>query len=280
MKKLGIAFLSFALASTMGSALYADTSARVTETFNIVDHGPQGSTDYSPADKGTLIPDGEDVKTGPESHAELKLPSTSVTRLGANTIFNYSADSNTVDLQSGTILFCKPKESDQRLNIKTAAVTAAIVGTTGFASVTGEGNHKTYILGLIEGHAIAHANDHPFPLGPGDALEFAPGRQPFIFAYDVPRFVHSAPLLTKFHTTLPNQAYIDKELAEYADDASRGFIEPPHKDISYSGNVPLIPVSALDSAQNAQDRGRDTDIPPAQPQSSSGGYQGGSSSYH
>jgi len=280
MKTLGIAFLSFALVSTMGAELDADTSALVTEKVNEVDHSPQGSADYTPAHEGTLIPDGEDVRTGPLSRAELKLPSTSVTRLGANTIFNYSADTNTVDLQSGTVLFCKPKDAEQRLNIKTAAVTAAIVGTTGFVSVTGEGKNKTYILGLIEGHAIAHADDHPFPLGPGDALELAPGRAPFIFAYDVPRFVHSAPLMTKFHTTLPNQAYIDRELAEYADDAGRGFITAPSSAISYSGGVPVIPSSALDSAQNAQDHVRDTETPPAQSQSSSGGYQGGSSSYH
>ena len=239
------------------------------------------------APKGTPIHDGEYLKTGEQSRAELLLPSASITRLGAYTIFNYSAESNTVDLQRGTILFCKPKDAS-RLNIKTAAVTAGIVGTTGFLSAQGEGHSTTYVLGIVEGHAVAMADDHPFLLGPGDALQFRVGNKPFIYAYDVPRFVHSSPLLSKgkYPGTLPNQSYIDKELADYADDVSRGFIAQPSGAINYSGSVPLLSTIAFSSAQNAQAMQKTSGSapPPPPPPSSPGTYpgsaNGGPSSFH
>jgi hypothetical protein len=251
--KRDIVPLATVLIAAASCSLWADQPSTVILAVNVVDHGSSVADATTPASKGTSVHDGEYLKTGGQSRAELLLPSTSVTRLGAYTIFNYSAASNTVDLQAGTILFCKPKRSDQELFIKAAAVTAGITGTTGFVSIQGEGKRKTYILGLIEGHAIAHADDHPFPLGPGDVLEFRPGGKAFTFAFDVPRFVKSTTLIKSFHSTLPNQSAIDAELESYADDVSRGFIVAPSKSIDYSGDIPLLSTPAYDSAQNSQD---------------------------
>ena len=64
----------------------------------------------APAKVGTTLQDGEYLKTGAKSRAELDLANQSVTRVGANTIFNYTAGNNEVDLQAGTILFSKPKD--------------------------------------------------------------------------------------------------------------------------------------------------------------------------
>jgi mannose-6-phosphate isomerase-like protein (cupin superfamily) len=261
-----------AIALGMGSALAADSTARVTEAVNHVYHGDSTEAATSPATTGTLVHDGEYLKTGPLSRAEMLLPSTSVTRLGANTIFNYSADSNTVDLQAGTILFCKPKDAPH-LNIKTAAVTAGIVGTTGFVSIrTDQNNQKTYVFGLIEGEATVWADNHPFPIGAGDIVEFRPGSKPFVFAYDLPRFVKSSPLLHKFTGTLPNQAYIDRAVADYESYVSRGFIVPPSQAISYSGGIPVMPTTAYNSAMNSLGQpSKGGSPPPPPPQSSSPG---------
>ncbi len=116
----------------------ADTSATVTEAVNEVSHGSAQASATSPAKSGTRIQDGEYLKTGVKSRAELSLANQSITRLGANTIFNYSVANNEIDLQSGTILFSKPKDGKEMI-IKTAAVTAAIVGTTGFAQGAWQG---------------------------------------------------------------------------------------------------------------------------------------------
>ncbi len=165
----------------------------------------------------------------------------------------------------GTILFCKPKDAP-RLNIKTEAVTAGITGTTGFVSVHTVNGKTTYTLGLIEGHAVAFPKGNPpFPLGPGDIVQFTPGSRPFSFAYDVPRFVKSSPLLKNFKGTLPNQSAIDHELAEYADDVSRGFIVPPSKAIDYTGQIPVLSTVAYSSAQNANQPHAASAPPPPPP---------------
>jgi hypothetical protein len=82
----------------------------------------------------------------------------------------------------------------------------------------------------------------------------------------VPRFVKSTPLLnkSKYSGTLPNQGAIDKALADYADDVSRGFITPPLKSIDYSGGIPVLSTVAFSSAQNAQAQGKGNSAPPPQ----------------
>jgi len=272
MKKWGFAYLAFAILSVATTSLRADQSATVTEVINDVTHGTRSGSS-SPASRGTSVHDGEYVQTAEKSRAELELPTKSITRLGASTIFNYSVSSNTVDLQEGDILFCKPSNA-QKLLIQTAAVTAGITGTTGFVSVQGEGKKKTYIIGLIEGHAIAYADEHPFPLGPGDILTFRPGTRPFVFAYDVPRFVNSSSLVKGFHSELPNQGAIDKELAEYADDVSRGFIEPPSKAIDYSGAIPVVSSVVYDNEPSSSGKPSGTPTPTPSPTSPTSPYSG------
>jgi len=262
-----LAGLAFAFAFGDGLAVADGSTAQVTERVNDVEKSPHGTTDYSPVEVGATVRDGEQVKTGARSRAELALPTASIARLGANTIYNFSVADNTIDLQEGDILFCKRKDA-RTLTIKTAAVTAGITGTTGFFSVQG-GHKKTYIFGIIEGHATAHADDHPFLLGPGDILEFAPGGRPFIFAYDLPRFVRSSSLLTKFKGTLPNQAYIDRALADYRDDLSRGFIQPPSMAIDYSSDIPIYATPVYANPQEQNKGG-------APPQQSSSSFQNSS----
>jgi hypothetical protein len=243
----------------MSAVARAEKPAEVTEAVNTVEHGTKDAVTL-PAKKGTPVYNGEYVKTGVESRAELALPSTSITRLGANTIFNYDVDSNTVDLQAGTVLFCKPKGSPQ-LNIRTAAVTAAVLGTTGFVGVQGSGKKKVFRLGVIEGHVKAQVNGQTFALGAGDILQIGADGKPFVFAYDVPKFVGSSPLLNKFHSTLPNQPAIDHEVASYQNDVKRGFIGAPLQQPQYWGELPIgvppnrydQPHQVLDSIRNPYD---------------------------
>ena len=261
--KLSRLFAAIVMATWMAATpVSADSSATVTEAVNDVSHGSKNSG-KSPAHVGTAVFDGQYLETGMQSRAEIRLPTASITRLGANTSFNYSVGSNTVDLREGVILFCKPKNSTTTLRVETAAVTAGITGTTGFMSVTGSGKKKTYVFGIIEGHAVASADGKPFLVTTGEIIEFRPGMQPFKFAFDVPRFVKSSPLLHKYKSTLPNQSAIDHAVAEYNDDLSRGFITKPKGSIDYSGDIPVLANVAFDSAQNA--KGRPTAQPTAPP---------------
>lgn len=69
------------------------------------------------------------VRTGQKSRAELVFEDETLTRLGANTIFNFEDGSRNMDLNQGTILLQVPKNAGGA-TIRTAAVTAAVTGTT------------------------------------------------------------------------------------------------------------------------------------------------------
>jgi mannose-6-phosphate isomerase-like protein (cupin superfamily) len=249
-------FLVFLLAASLvvaGRSIAADNVATVTEAVNDVSHGHSASTASSPAPTGTKIGDGEYVKTGSASRAELQFSNKTVSRLGANTIFNYSASANEVDLQAGTILFSKPKDG-QQLNIKSEAVTAAIVGTTGFLQVLHQNGHTTTLFGLVEGHANVTAGGNDPEVGPGQIFVFTPGSPPQIFNFDVPLFLRTALLYKGFASTLPNQSYIDAEIAFFNRLVARGFIQQPTVPYYVFGNLgfwPGFPVIGFDSAGNA-----------------------------
>jgi len=256
MKTTSLAYAGFALLLGLGRFAIADEPAKVTEAVNKVTYGPSASAvDTHMATLGTLIQSKQSVGTGKNSRAELQLPSLSITRLGPYTIFNYDASSNTVDLKEGDILFCKPKEAKE-LRIKTTAVMAGIVGTTGFTSVqTDPKTHQTtYSFGIIEGHSHVQANGQDFDIGPGEELQFTPPSKPFKFSFNIPHFVETSLFFKGFKKGLPNKKYIDEAIADYNDKVDRGFIQPDNgiqNSTNYAG-IPNVPTTALDSAQNAQ----------------------------
>jgi mannose-6-phosphate isomerase-like protein (cupin superfamily) len=230
---------------------------------NQVTHGSTQTADTSPAKVGTHLQDGEYLKTGVKSRAEIELANQSVTRLGANTIFNYSVTNNEIDLQAGTILFSKPKDAKQ-MNIKTASVTAAVVGTTGFVQEHG----KSFLFGLVEGHATLTIGGVTYKITAGQILRFSPGAPPRISSFNVPLFLKTSPLITRFDHPLPNQSYIDKGVAEYDDLVARGFIQPPTEPFfitDFGGSVPTVPVPGQDSSGNALNKFNTPPPPPPRP---------------
>ena len=251
-----------------GMAQAADTSATVTEAHDEVTRGSAQGTKSEPAPVGTHVADGEYLKTGAKARAELQFPDLTITRMGANTIFNYSLTKNEVDLQSGTILFSKPKDGKE-LDIKTASVTAAILGTTGFLSLHGH----DFTFGLIEGHARLTIGGKSVPISDGQVLHINAGGAPEIFTYDVPLLVKTSPLMTQFQSTLPNQVYINQEVAEYNDLASRGFIQKPSPPYlgSMGASLPGVNIVAFDSAHSAVNNFYNPPAPPPPPGGSNGG---------
>jgi mannose-6-phosphate isomerase-like protein (cupin superfamily) len=251
-KKLLCFQLLVGLSLTTAQSLMADSAATVTEAVNVVDHGTTQSTDTTPAKVGTTLHNGEYLKTGAQSRAELTLANQSVTRVGANTIFDYSVADNQIDLQSGTILFSKPKDG-KTMTIKTAAVTAAIVGTTGFIQTHG----NTVLFGLVEGTVTMTIGGVDYTITSGQILKLTPGQPPQIFSFNVPLFLSTSPLITKFHHHLPNDKAIQDEVADYNDLVSRGFIQPPSDPfylIDPVGYHPLVPLPGIDSAGQAHNQ--------------------------
>ncbi len=75
------------------------------------------------------VHDGTAVRTGVESRAELTFTDETIARLGANTIFSFQEGTRNLELGGGAMLVRVPKNSGGA-QISTAAVTAAITGTT------------------------------------------------------------------------------------------------------------------------------------------------------
>jgi hypothetical protein len=234
----------FAILCVMILPTFGEPAATVTEAVNDVTRGSSQATGTELARVGSKLEGGQYLKTGVKSRAELQLANLSITRLGADTIFDYSPKANEIDLQEGTILFSKPKDSSQ-MTIKTAAVTAAVLGTTGFVQVKG----KVFIFGIIEGHSRVVINGMTYDVNAGDILRCSGGAPPQIFAYNVPHFLATSPLMLDFSGKLPNQPYIDQEVAEYNNLVARGFITPPSNPPSSDivGAVPTVPMIAYDS---------------------------------
>jgi hypothetical protein len=196
-------------------------AATVTETFNKVAHSLSPSGKSELAKPGTLLGDGEYLKTGKASLAEIELANQTITRLGPDTIFEYSAATHEADLQSGTILFSKPKDGKE-WTIKMPGLTATVTGTTGF--VEKEGN--SIVFGVIEGTVHLTVGTSKAILQAGKMLAFIPGSSPQIVAFDIPSFVSTSAFFHRFQRQLPNEKYVEKEIARYNNLVSRGFIVP------------------------------------------------------
>lgn len=100
--------------------------ARVTQVIKDVKllgaQGGQRSATVSDA-----VREGNAVRTGTDSRAELTFTDLTLTRLGSNTVFSFNADARQLDLAGGAVLVEVPR-GGAAVKVNTAAVTAAITG--------------------------------------------------------------------------------------------------------------------------------------------------------
>ncbi len=151
-----------------------------------------------PATISDQVRQGTAVRTGTDSRAELTFTDLTIARLGANTIFSFDEGTRTVDLASGAILLRVPKDSGGA-KIKTAAVTAAITGTTVLVEyhkdsyakyITIEGLMRVYLAGKL-GESIL--------LGPGEMIIIKPNAisLPEKVNVDLDRLIHTSLFFTQ-----------------------------------------------------------------------------------
>ncbi|QIF00918.1 FecR domain-containing protein [Roseimicrobium sp. ORNL1] len=89
----------------------------------------KGEEAPKPAAVGQEITNITSVATGADSRAELRFPDNSLTRIGANSRFTLKGDGRTLDLDAGVMMLQVPKKMGGA-KVRTAAVTAAVTGTT------------------------------------------------------------------------------------------------------------------------------------------------------
>ena len=97
------------------------------------------------------------VATGANSRAELKFPDQSLTRLGANSRFTLRGEGRMIDLNQGVIMLQVPKQMGGA-KVRTAAVTAAVTGTTIMIEYQPDGYIKVIV---IEGSLDLYPNNDP-----------------------------------------------------------------------------------------------------------------------
>jgi hypothetical protein len=111
--------------STIAAELKQATVTAIVKDVNLL---PTGATSRAAA-LNDNVRDGTAVRTGADSRTELTFTDLTLARLGANTIFSFNEGTRNLDLGGGAMLLRVPKGAGGA-KISTAAVTAAITGTT------------------------------------------------------------------------------------------------------------------------------------------------------
>jgi hypothetical protein len=126
-----------------GTAAQRD-AARITQIVRDVNL-LVGQRPPQPAAVNDNVAAGMAVRTGVSSRTELTFGDQTITRLGPDTIFSMNVGARALDLSSGSILLSLPKNIG-RAQLSTAAVTAAITGTTIVLEYTPDAYFKLLVL--------------------------------------------------------------------------------------------------------------------------------------
>lgn len=148
----------FLMATLIPSLVFgaAFKTAEFTKVQNDVKMLPE-SEQPKPAKVGDVVQGRTSVTTGSQSRAELRFDDKSITRLGANSVFNLEQGTRTVDLKQGVLLMQVPKQMGGA-KVRTASITAAVTGTTLMVEYQPDGYVKIIVL---EGEVDVFRNDKP-----------------------------------------------------------------------------------------------------------------------
>lgn len=189
--------------------------ARLTEVIRDVKVLASKAASGRAASVNDSVQEGQAVRTGGDSRAELTFTDQTITRLGSNTLFSYGQGAKQMDLSNGAALVVVPKEAGT-VRINTAAVTASVTGFTVLVESHSNAINKFMVL---EGEACVkkigkHGSSEPCTtLHSGEMLMLQPGtRNLQTQKFDIKKTVNSAHLLTKFGK-LPKWARNDLQAA-------------------------------------------------------------------
>lgn len=161
--------ISLAISPACGGVL---KEARVTQVIKDVKLLPGQAAPRAAAVSDNVSGDTA-VRTGADSRAELTFTDLTIARLGANTIFSFNEGTRTISLTDGAILLRVPKDSGGA-KIQTAAVTAAITGTTVIAEYHPKSYAKYIVLeGLMRLYLKGRLGESIL-MGPGQMMMVKP----------------------------------------------------------------------------------------------------------
>src|SRR5881398_1350064 len=224
------------------------TSAEVTKIINRV-------TVIEPA-KGTrpaalrdVIKDNLGLQTGGRSRSELLFQDNTLTRLGAETFFSFKTGTRDLTLEKGSMLLQVPKGLGGA-KIHTAAVTAAITGTT----IMMEYSPRQYLKVLVLEGSLRLSRNGPF----GDSLVLRPGKMvimrpdakkiPDPIDVDLAQIVRTSTLVNfPGSNILPSMSLIQVAINDQAKELAKGSLVPTNLVMGQGTKVILASKNLLGS---------------------------------
>ena len=240
--------------------------ARVTQVVKDVKLLPEQAAPR-PAAVNDRVHDGTAVRTGTQSRSELTFTDQTITRLGADTVFSFKEGTRIMNLGGGAMLFQVPKGAGGA-TIKTAAITAAITGTTGigeFHQATADNPKPVIKWFCLEGHIVLSLTN-----GSGQTVDLQAGQMivtdgtylPKPVFFDIAALVKSSLFFLGFDTELASWDLIQLEIQKQLDlEIAEGFIDSNL--VAYLDPSKL--TSEIDQAMNAQSSPTETPTPSGTP---------------
>ena len=216
------------------------TSAEVTKIINRVSVIEPAKGDR-PAALRDVIKDDLGLQTGARSRSELLFQDNTLTRLGAETFFSFKTGTRDMTLEKGSMLLQVPKGLGGA-KIHTAAVTAAITGTT----IMMEYSPGKYLKVLVLEGSLRLSRNGSF----GDSLVLHPGKMvimrpdakkiPAPIDVDLAEIVRTSTLVNfPGSNILPSMSLIQAAINDQARQLKKGTLVPTNLVMGHGTNVVL-----------------------------------------
>src|ERR1700730_9093795 len=216
------------------------TEAQVTKIINqvsLVD--PQNGG--RPAILRDVIKDDLGVETGVKSRSELLFQDNTLTRLGAETFFSFKTGTRDLTLEKGSMFLQVPKGLGGA-KIHTAAVTAAITGTTIMMEYVPQQYIKVLVLEGSLRLSRNGASGDSVVLRPGKMVIMRPDAKKIPDPVDVnlEHIVKTSPLVNfPGGDMLPSMALIRAAINDQAKEVAKGILVPTNLVIGHGTKVIL-----------------------------------------
>jgi hypothetical protein len=222
------------------------TSAEVTKIINWVSVIEPAKGDR-PAALRDVIKDDLGLQTGARSRSELLFQDNTLTRVGAETFFSFKTGTRDMTLEKGSMLLQVPKGLGGA-KIHTAAVTAAITGTT----IMMEYSPGKYLKVLVLEGSLRLSRNGSF----GDSVVLHPGKMvimrpdakkiPDPIDVDLAQIVRTSTLVNfPGSNILPSMPLIQAAINEQAKELAKGTLVPTNLVMGHGTNVVLASKDQL-----------------------------------
>jgi hypothetical protein len=226
-------------------------TAAVTRVYNKVDL-LQPERDAVPAKIGDSISGSTAVQTGGQSRAELQFNDQTLARLGANSVFSFDRGTRDLNLNEGVILLEVPKNAGGA-TINTAAVTAAVTGTTVMIESrkgkNGKGVVKFIVLEGTMRLTLNGRSGESILLGPGQMVTMRAGDTRFSDpqVVDVGRLTKTSGLMSKEFSPLRNERYIIDTVKEQQVLKAKGKLINVNYSLAGKKKNPVLQVTTVNN---------------------------------